>query len=118
MGVPVWRGASLEGERRDALAVCAARDRPPAELAREVKERPPDHLIDELVRRRLPGGGDRRSGRAAKPLTKRLVGGRWRSSLSDHLGYEPHQGPAGGVRNTWNRSTPKMLLPGTRSQRP
>jgi putative transposase len=30
--------------------------------------------------------------------------------LTDHLGYEPHQEPTGGVGNTRNGSTPKTLV--------
>ena len=43
-------------------------------------------------------------------LTKRLVERALEVELTDHLGYEPHLEPAGGVGNTRNGSTPKTLI--------
>jgi transposase-like protein len=42
-------------------------------------------------------------------LTKRLVERALGVELTDHLGYERHQEPPGGARNTRNDSTPKTL---------
>jgi len=43
-------------------------------------------------------------------LTKRLVERALEVELTDHLGYEPHQEPPGGVGNTRNGSTAKTLI--------
>jgi transposase-like protein len=67
-------------------------------------------LIDELL------GGARTEEEIAGPggllsqLTKRLVERAMEVELTDHLGYEPHQEPAGGAGNTRNGSTPKTLI--------
>ena len=42
-------------------------------------------------------------------LTTRLVERALAAELTEHLGYEPHQEPPGGVGNTRNGSTPKTL---------
>ncbi len=42
-------------------------------------------------------------------LTKRLVERAMAAELTEHLGYEPHQGPPGGTGNARNGSTPKTL---------
>jgi putative transposase len=42
-------------------------------------------------------------------LTKRVVERALEVELTDHLGYEPHQEPPGGVGNTRNGSTAKTL---------
>jgi putative transposase len=89
----------------------AARGQDPRpELAEEVKALLPDELIDELL------AGARTEQEIAGPggllgqLTKRLVERAMEVELSDHLGYEPHQEPPGGVGNTRNGSTPKTLI--------
>jgi putative transposase len=89
----------------------AARPRAPRpELAEEVKALLPDGLIDELL------AGARTEEELAGPggllsaLTKRLVERAMEVELTDHLGYEPHQEPAGGTGNTRNGSTPKTLI--------
>src|ERR1700723_2911858 len=43
-------------------------------------------------------------------LTKRLVERAMEVELTDHLGYEARQEPAGGAGNTRNGSTPKRLI--------
>src|SRR5690242_10144566 len=55
-------------------------------------------------RRRIVGPGGLLS-----QLTRRLVERAMEVELTDHLGYEPHQEPPGGVGNTRNGSTPKTL---------
>ena len=46
-------------------------------------------------------------------LTKRLVERALQAELSEHLGYEPHREPPGGVGNTRNGSSGKTLRPST-----
>jgi putative transposase len=83
---------------------------PRAELADEVKALLPNELIDELL------AGARTQEEIAGPggllgqLTKRLVERAMEVELTDHLGYEPHQEPAGGAGNTRNGSTSKTLI--------
>ena len=43
-------------------------------------------------------------------MTKRLVERALEVELTDHLGYEPHREPPGGVGNTRNGGTPKTLV--------
>lgn len=42
-------------------------------------------------------------------MTRRLVERAMAAELTEHLGYEPHQEPPGGVGNTRNGSTGKTL---------
>ena len=83
---------------------------PRPELAEEVKALLPDEVIDELL------AGARTEEEIAGPggllsqLTKRLVERAMEVELTDHLGYEPHQEPAGGAGNTRNGSTSKTLI--------
>jgi putative transposase len=73
-------------------------------------ERIPDEVIDELLagaqtEQELAGPG----GLLAQ-LTRRLVQRAMEVELTDHVGYEPHQEPAGGTQNTRNGTTPKTLI--------
>src|ERR1700752_800331 len=94
----VARSATVGGARRRAAA--ARRPYPRAELADEVKALLPDELIDELL------AGARTEQEIAGPggllgqLTKRLVERAMEVELTDHLGYELHQEPPGGLGNT------------------
>jgi putative transposase len=99
--------AVLSQERVDDAA-----DR--ARLRRMVKrpdgERIPDEVLDQLLagaetEQEIAGPG----GLLAQ-LTKRLVERAMEVELTDHLGYEPHAEPAGGVGNTRNGSSPKTLV--------
>src|ERR1039457_6713101 len=69
----------------------------------------PDELVDELL------AGARTEQEVVGPggllarLTRRLVERAMEVELSDHLGYEPHLEPPGGVGNTRNGSTPKTV---------
>jgi putative transposase len=100
---PVGRAQRRAGAARRSRA-------PRPELAEEVKALLPDGLIDELL------AGARTEEEIAGPggllsqLTKRLVERAMEVELTDHLGYEPHQEPAGGAGNTRNGSTPKTLI--------
>ena len=70
----------------------------------------PDELIDELL------AGARTEEEIAGPggllgrLTRRLVERAMEVELTDHLGYEPHQEPPGGVGNTRNGLTSKTFI--------
>jgi len=100
---PVGRAQRRAGAARRSRA-------PRPELAEEVKALLPDGLIDELL------AGARTEEELAGPggllsqLTKRLVERAMEVELTDHIGYEPHQEPAGGAGNTRNGSTPKTLI--------
>src|SRR5690348_301992 len=75
----------------------------------EIRRKLPDELVDEL----LAGAKSEEEivgpGGLLSQLTKRLVERALEVELTDHLGYEPHQEPPGGVGNTRNGSTPKTL---------
>jgi Transposase, Mutator family len=79
------------------------------ELPEEVRDRLSDEVIDELL------AGARSEEEVVGPggvlaqLTKRLVERAMAAELTEHLGYEPHQEPPGGVGNTRNGSTAKTL---------
>src|SRR5262245_11071970 len=79
----------------------------PLEIPDVVRDRLCDEVIDEL----LAGAGTEEEivgpGGVLARLTKRLVERAMSAELTDHLGYEPHQEPPGGVGNTRNGSTPK-----------
>src|SRR6202163_810792 len=100
---PVGRAKRRAGAARRELA-------PRAEFAEEVKALLPDGLIDELL------AGARTEEEIAGPggllgqLTKRLVERAMEVELTDHLGYELHQEPAGGTGNTRNGAMSKTLL--------
>src|SRR3954471_5278889 len=78
-------------------------------IADAVRDRLSDEVIDELL------AGARSEEEIVGPggvlgqLTKRLVERALHAELSEHLGYEPHQEPPGGVGNTRNGSTAKTL---------
>ena len=81
----------------------------PFEIPEAIRDRLSDEVIDELL------AGARTEEEIVGPggvlarLTKRLVERAMSAELSEHLGYEPHQEPPGGVGNTRNGSTPKTL---------
>jgi putative transposase len=81
----------------------------PFEIPEVIRDRLFDEVIDELL------AGARTEEEIVGPggvlarLTKRLVERAMSAELSEHLGYEPHQEPPGGVGNTRNGSTPKTL---------
>ena len=85
-----------------------------ADCGRRARERPdrriPDEVIDELL------AGARTEEEIAGPggllaqLTKRLLERAMEVELTEHLGYEPHCEPPGGVENQRNGSTPKTLI--------
>src|SRR5579859_3368503 len=84
---------------------------PPGEPAPRpgILDRVPDDirrlLSDEVIDQLLAGG----PGGLMSALTKRVVERALEVELTDHLGYEQHKEPPGGVGNTRNGSTPKTL---------
>jgi len=74
-----------------------------------VREALSDEVIDQLL------AGSRTEEEIVGPggvlaqLTKRLVERALQAELGEHLGYEPHREPPGGVGNTRNGSTGKTL---------
>src|SRR5204863_7749296 len=81
----------------------------PLELPVGVRERLPDEVIDQL----LAGARSEEEivgpGGVLAQLTKRLVERALQAELTEHLGYQPHREPPGGVGNTRNGSTGKTL---------
>jgi putative transposase len=81
----------------------------PIVLPEAIRDRLADEVIDELL------AGARTEEEIVGPggvlalLTKRLVERAMSAELTEHLGYEPHQEPPGGVGNTRNGSTAKTL---------
>jgi putative transposase len=77
----------------------------PDELRRQL----PDEVVDELLAGAKTEEEIVGPGGLLSQLTKRLVERALEVELTDHLGYEPHREPPGGVGNTRNGSTPKTL---------
>ena len=81
----------------------------PLELPIEIRERLSDEVIDQL----LAGARSEEEivgpGGVLAQLTKRLVERALPAELTEHLGYEPHREPPGGVGDTRNGSTGKTL---------
>jgi hypothetical protein len=79
-------------------------------LSDEMRLKLPDELVDELL------AGARTEDEIVGPggllaeLTKRLVERALEVELTDHLGYEPHAEPPGGLGNIRNGSTGKTLI--------
>jgi putative transposase len=81
-------------------------DRVPDDLRKKL----PDELVDELLAGARTEEEIVGSGGLLSQLTKRLVERAMEVELTDHLGFEPHQEPPGGVGNTRNGATPKTLV--------
>src|SRR5436309_12729319 len=79
------------------------------QLPREVRDRLPDELVDELL------AGARTEEEIAGPggllaqLTKRLIERAMAVELTDHVGYEHGQSLPGGAGNARNGTKPKTL---------
>src|ERR1700727_2200492 len=102
-----------EPEGRVPRRAGAARPQLPSrrpELADEGKALLPDELIDELLAGARTEEEIAGQGGLLSQLTKRMVERAMEVELTDHLGYEPHQEPPGGIGNTRNGSTPKTLI--------
>jgi len=81
-------------------------ERVPDDLRRQL----PDDVVDELLAGAKTEEEIFGPGGVFGQLTKRLVERALEVELTDHLGYEPHREPPGGVGNTRNgRSEPKTL---------
>jgi putative transposase len=76
----------------------------------DLRRRLPDELVDELLAGARTEEEIVGPGGLLSQLTKRLVERAMDVELTDHLGYEPHVEPPGGVGNTRNGSTPKTLV--------
>jgi transposase-like protein len=74
-----------------------------------MRQKLPDELVDELLQGAKTEQEIVGPGGLLSQLTKRLVERAMEVELTDHLGYEPHQEPPGGVGNTRNGSTAKTL---------
>jgi putative transposase len=101
---------SEPGGRAKRRAGAARPPGPRPELGEHVKSLLPDAVIDELLAGARTEEEIAGSGGLLGQLTKRLVERAMEVELTDHLGYEPHQEPPGGVGNTRNGSTPKTLI--------
>ena len=78
-------------------------------LPQEVRDRLSDEVIDELLAGARTEEEIVGPGGVLAQLTRRLVERALHAELTEHLGYEPHQEPPGGVGNTRNGSTAKTL---------
>ena len=81
----------------------------PLEIPDAVRDRLADEVIDELLAGARTEEEIVGPGGVLAQLTKRLVERAMSAELTEHLGYEPHQEPPGGVGNTRNGSTGKTL---------
>ena len=81
----------------------------PFEIPEAIRDRLSDEVIDELLAGARTEEEIVGPGGVLAQLTKRLVERAMSAELSEHLGYEPHQEPPGGVGNTRNGSTPRRL---------
>jgi putative transposase len=76
----------------------------------ELKALLPDELLDELLAGARTEEEITGPGGLLSQLSRRLVERALEAELTEHLGYEPHQEPPGGVGNTRNGSMAKTLL--------
>jgi putative transposase len=76
----------------------------------EIRRKLPDEVVDELLAGARTEEEIVGPGGLLSQLTKRLVERALEVELTDHVGYEPHQEPPGGARNTRNGTTPKTLI--------
>jgi putative transposase len=81
-------------------------DRVPDEIRRKL----PDEVVDELLAGARTEEEIVGPGGLLSQLTKRLVERALEVEITDHLGYERHQEPPGGMGNTRNGSTAKRLI--------
>src|SRR6476620_7685110 len=95
--------------QRPAGGARPGRGSPRLELPQEVRDRLSDEVIDELLAGARTEEEIVGPGGVLAQLTKRLVERALQAELSEHLGYEPHREPPGGVGNTRNGSTGKTL---------
>jgi putative transposase len=107
---PPSRSEQRLGLSQDRVDDAVDRARLRRMVQRPAGERIPDEVIDQL----LAGASSEEEiagpGGLLAQLTKRLVERAMEVELTDHLGYEPHQEPPGGVGNTRNGTSPKTLV--------
>jgi putative transposase len=94
----------------EALERAADRRRLRQALGMASDKRISNELLDELLAGASTEEEIAGPGGLLAELTKRLVERAMEVELTDHLGYEPHQEPAGGVGNTRNGTSPKSLV--------
>ena len=131
-GVVAERGhgfaLALDGEERSEELASASAARPPGGVVDAAVDRaldrrrvrdalgvPKDQRIsNELLDELLAGASTEQEiagpGGVLAQLTKRLVERAMEVELTDHVGYEPHQEPAGGAQNQRNGTSPKTLV--------
>jgi hypothetical protein len=97
-------GAEPSGEATAAPAGILER------LPDEMRKKLPDELVDELLAGAKSEDEIVGPGGLLSQLTKRLVERAMEVELTDHLGYERHQEPPGGIGNARNGSTSKTLI--------
>src|SRR5215212_1902936 len=87
--------------------------RPAGGASLEIPDAVRDRLSDEVIDELLAGARTEEEivgpGGVLAQLTKRLVERAMSAELTEHLGYEPHQEPPGGIGNTRNGATGKTL---------
>src|SRR3954468_19127510 len=110
-GAPTGDPPRLPPELVDeAVDRAAGRRRVRQALGMPADRRISNEVIDEL----LAGASSEEEiagpGGLLAQLTRRLVERAMEVELTDHLGYEPHCEPPGGVANTRNGTTPKTLI--------
>ena len=101
------RRSQLNGDTVDD-AVARARLR--EMVKRPDGERIPNEVIDQLLQGASTEQEIAGPGGLLAQLTKRLVERAMEVELTDHLGFEPHAEPPGGVGNTRNGTSPKRLV--------
>jgi putative transposase len=74
-----------------------------------IRRQLPDEVIDQLLAGAKSEEESVGPGGLMAQLTKRVVERALEVEITDHLGYEPHREPPGGVGNTRNGSTSKTL---------
>jgi putative transposase len=102
-------------QRRSRLSSRLVDDAVERARLREMVKRPdgeriPDEVIDELLAGASTEEEIAGPGGLLAELTKRLVERAMEVELTDHVGYEPHREPSGGVENTRNGTSPKTLI--------
>ena len=79
-----------------------------------VKRPDGERISDEVIDQLLAGAQSEQEiagpGGLLAQLTRRLVQRAMEVELTDHLGYDPHAEPPGGVGNTRNGTSPKRLI--------
>ena len=106
---------SSPGQQRSQISERLIEDAVERAKLRSMMDRPDgERISDEVIDELLAGAKTEQEiagpGGLLAQLTKRLVERAMEVELTDHLGYEPHQEPPGGVGNTCNGTSPKTLV--------